>query len=215
MAARDEKGRPLGDDTITGLLLTLLFAGQHTSAVLATWTGVLLLENPRHLGPVLAEQAAVLGAQGMTLAALKQLATLERSIKEAERMHPPLVMLMRKVIEDFEFNGHVVPAGDLAMVSPAVSHGIPEIFSDPVRFDPERFAPPREEDRRTPYALIGFGGGKHRCIGLAFAYQQVKVIWSILLKRYAFRLLGEEHRPNFATFVVGPRQPCLVSYRCR
>jgi len=67
-------------------------------------------------------------------------------------------------------------AGDLAMVSPAVSHGIPEIFSDPGRFDPERFAPPREEDRRTPYALIGFGGGKHRCIGLAFACQQVKVI---------------------------------------
>jgi sterol 14-demethylase len=212
MAARDEAGRRLGDDTITGLLLTLLFAGQHTSAVLAAWTGVLLLQNPRHLEAVLTEQAAVLGSQGMTLAALKQLATLERCVKEAERMHPPLVMLMRKVLEDFAFDGHVVPAGDLAMVSPAVSHGIPEIFSDPGRFDPERFAPPREEDRRTPYALIGFGGGKHRCIGLAFAYQQVKVIWSILLKRYAFRLLGEEHRPNFATFVVGPRQPCLVSY---
>jgi sterol 14-demethylase len=213
MAARDEAKQPLGDDTITGLLLTLLFAGQHTSAVLATWTGVLLLGNPNYLGPVLAEQAAVFDTQGMTLAALKQLATLERCIKEAERMHPPLVMLMRKVLEDFEFNGCVVPAGDLAMVSPAVSHGIPEIFSDPDRFDPERFAPPREEDRRTPHALIGFGGGKHRCIGLAFAYQQVKVIWSILLQRYAFRLLGDEHRPNFTTFVVGPRQPCLVSYR--
>jgi sterol 14-demethylase len=213
MMARDEASQPLSDDTITGLLLTLLFAGQHTSAVLATWTGILLLGNPNYLGPVLAEQGAVFDTHGMTLAALKQLATLERCIKEAERMHPPLVMLMRKVLEDFEFNGCVVPAGDLAMVSPAVSHGIAEIFSDPERFDPERFAPPREEDRRTPYALIGFGGGKHRCIGLAFAYQQVKVIWSILLQRYAFRLLGEEHRPNFTTFVVGPRQPCLVSYR--
>jgi sterol 14-demethylase len=215
MAARDEAGQPLGEDTITGLLLTLLFAGQHTSAVLATWTGILLLQNPNYLGPVFAEQAAVFRTQGMTLAALKQLATLERCIKEAERMHPPLVMLMRKVLEDFEFNDCVVPAGDLAMVSPAVAHLMAEIFSDPERFDPERFAPPREEDRRTPYALIGFGGGKHRCIGLAFAYQQVKVIWSILLQRYAFRLLGQEHRPNFATFVVGPHQPCLISYRRR
>jgi sterol 14-demethylase len=215
MAARDDAGQPLGGDTITGLLLTLLFAGQHTSAVLATWTGILLLQNPNCLGPVLAEQAAVFRTQGMTLAALKQLATLERCIKEAERMHPPLVMLMRKVLEDFEFNGCVVPAGDLAMVSPAVSHRVAEIFSDPERFDPERFAPPREEDRRTPYALIGFGGGKHRCIGLAFAYQQIKVIWSILLKRYAFRLVGKDHRPNFATFVVGPRQPCLVAYSRR
>jgi sterol 14-demethylase len=124
-------------------------------------------------------------------------------------------MLMRKVLEDFEFNGHVVPAGDLAMVSPAVSHRIPEIFADPCHYDPDRFAPPREEDRRTPYALIGFGGGEHRCIGLAFAYQQVKLIWSVLLRRYAFDLVDHDQRPNYATFVVGPRQPCLVRYRSR
>jgi sterol 14-demethylase len=214
IAARGADGKPLSDDTITGLLLTLLFAGQHTSAVLATWTGVLLLQSSHHLITILAEQTAVL-AQGMTLSALKQLVRLERCIKEAERLHPPLVILMRKVLADFEFASHVVPAGDLAMVSPAVSHRIPEVFTDPCRYDPDRFAPPREEDRQKPYALIGFGGGKHRCIGLAFAYQQVKVIWSVLLRRYAFDLVDRDQRPNYATFVVGPHQPCLVRYRSR
>jgi sterol 14-demethylase len=212
IAARGPDGEPLSDDIITGLLLTLLFAGQHTSAVLATWTGILLLQHPHHLAPILAEQAAVFGTQGITLAALKQLVRLERCIKEAERLHPPLVMLMRKALEDFEFDGHVVSAGDLVMISPAVSHRIPEIFADPSRYDPDRFAPPREEDRRTPYALIGFGGGKHRCLGLAFAYQQVKVIWSILLRRYTFELVDRDQRPDYATFVVGPREPCLVRY---
>jgi sterol 14-demethylase len=215
IAARGPDGEPLSDDTIIGLLLTLLFAGQHTSAVLATWTGILLLQHPHHLAPILAEQAALFETQGITLAALKQLVRLERCIKEAERLHPPLVMLMRKALEDFEFDGHMVPAGDLVMVSPAVSHRIPEIFADPSRYDPDRFAPPREEDRRTPYALIGFGGGKHRCLGLAFAYQQVKVIWSILLRCYTFELVDREQCPNYATFVVGPRQPCLVRYRSR
>ena len=157
----------------------------------------------------------MLGSEGMTLAGLKQLVRLDRSIKEAERLHPPLVMLMRKVLQNFEFRDHVVPAGDLAMVSPAVSHRIAEIFADPSRYDPDRFAPPREEDRRTAYALIGFGGGKHRCLGLAFAYQQVKVIWSILLQRYTFELVDREQRPNYGTFVVGPHQPCLVRYRSR
>jgi sterol 14-demethylase len=151
----------------------------------------------------------------MTIAALKQLVRLERCIKEAERLHPPLVMLMRKALRNFEFRGYVGPAGDLAMVSPAVSHRIPEIFADPSCYDPDRFAPPREEDRRTPYALIGFGGGKHRCLGLAFAYQQVKVIWSILLRCYTFELVDRDQHPNYATFVVGPRQPCLVRYRSR
>jgi sterol 14alpha-demethylase len=215
MTARTSDGQALADDTITGLLLTLLFAGQHTSAVLATWTGILLLQHPRYLPEVMAEHAAVLEAQGMSLAALKQLVSLERCIKEAERLHPPLIMLMRKALAEFRIGDYIVPAGDLVMVSPAVSHLIPEIFADPAQYDPGRFSPPREEDRRTPYGLIGFGGGKHRCIGLAFAYQQVKVIWSVLLRRYELSLVELVHRPNYATFVVGPRQPCLVRYRRR
>jgi sterol 14-demethylase len=215
IAARNPDGSSLSDDTITGLLLTLLFAGQHTSAVLATWTGVLLLQNQHLLAPLSAERAAIIDAQGLSLAALKQLTLLERCIKEAERLHPPLVMLMRAVLEDFAFDGHVIPAGTLAMVSPAISHRIPSTFANPDRCDPSRYAPPREEDRRTPYALIGFGGGKHRCIGLAFAYYQVKVIWSILLRHYEFDLLNEKQRPNYATFVVGPRQPCIVRYHRR
>ena len=211
---RDNDGKPLSDDMITGLLLTLLFAGQHTSAVLATWTGILLLQNPHQFATVLAEQATVSRTGGLTFATLKQLAQLDRSVKEAERLYPPLVMLMRKALENFQFDGYLVPAGDLVLVSPAVSHRIASIFAAPDCYDPERFATPREEDRSTPYALIGFGGGKHRCIGLAFAYQQVKLIWSVLLRRYTFALFSRDQRPDYATFVVGPRQPCLVHY-CR
>ena len=215
IAAREPDGQPLSDDRITGLLLTLLFAGQHTSAVLATWSGVLMMQNPLHLKSIVNEQLAVCRADAMTLAELKQLSRLERCIKEAERMHPPLIMLMRKLLQDFELGGYVIPAGDLVLVSPAVSHRIPEIFANPERYDPDRFAPPREEDRRTPYALIGFGGGKHRCIGLGFAYQQVKVIWSVMLRQFMFELVNRDQRPNYTTFVVGPHQPCLIRYRRR
>jgi sterol 14-demethylase len=215
MAAHNPDGSALSNDTITGLLLTLLFAGQHTSAVLATWTGILLLQNPQWLPALQQEQQVTVGARGMSLAVLKQLVRLEHCIKETERLHPPLIMLMRTVLQDFNFQGHKLPKGTLAMVSPAVSHRIAGTFSHPDRYDPDRFAPPREEDRRAPYSLIGFGGGKHRCIGLAFAYNQVKVIWTILLRRYDFTLASQNQRPNYATFVVGPRQPCVVRYRRR
>lgn len=215
MMARDPGGNPLSDDTITGLLLTLLFAGQHTSAVLATWTGILLLQNPVHIERVLAEQHVVLDRQRLTLATLKQLVYLEACIKEAERLHPPLVMLMRKAVKPFVFEGCTIPAGDLVLVSPAVSHRIANVFAAPASYDPQRFLPGREEDRRTPYGLIGFGGGKHRCIGLAFAYQQVKVIWSVLLRRFELTLADPHPRPDFSTFVIGPRAPCIVHYRRR
>lgn len=216
MAARYSDGRALSDDEITGLLLTLIFAGQHTSAVHAAWTGILLLQNPQYLPPVLREQEEVLGGGAeMSLQTLRRLVVLERCIKEAERMRPPLIMLMRKILKDFEYGGFRTPAGDLAMVSPAVSHRLADTFRDPERYDPDRFGPGREEDRKATYALIGFGGGKHRCIGLTFAYQQIKVIWSVLLRRFELELAQPDYQPNYSTFVVGPRQPCLVRYRRR
>src|SRR6185295_3637488 len=151
----------------------------------------------------------------VTLDALRRLGALERAIKEAERMRPPLVMLMRKILRDFEYRGYCAPAGGLAMVSPAVSHRLPEIFRDPGKYDPDRFGPGREEDRKHSYTLIGFGGGRHRCIGLTFAQQQVKVIWSVLLQRFELELVQPNHEPDYSTFVVGPRRPCLVRYRRR
>lgn len=216
MTAHYSDGASLSDDTITGLLLTVIFAGQHTSAVLAAWTGVLLLQHPEFLPAVLAEQQGVFGGRReMSLDALRRLNVLERAIKEAERMRPPLVMLMRKILRDFEYCGYCAPAGGLAMVSPAVSHRLPDVFREPERYDPGRFAPGREEDRQSPYRLIGFGGGRHRCIGMTFAYQQVKVIWSILLQRFELELVQSQHQPDYSTYVVGPRRPCLIRYRRR
>lgn len=216
MAAHYADGSPLPDATVAGLLLTLIFAGQHTSTVLATWTGVLLLEHSQHLPAVLTEQDRVFADDSaMTLGKLRQMTMLEWCVKEAERMHPPLVVLMRMAMGEFVHDRYRVPAGSLVMISPGVSHRLPDVFSDPDSYDPYRFAPDREEDRRTPYGLIGFGGGKHRCVGLAFAYQQVKVIWSVLFRRYELKLFDQPMRPDYSTFVAGPRRPCRVRYRCR
>jgi sterol 14-demethylase len=213
MAARYSHGGALDNEAITGLILTLLFAGQHTSAVLAAWTGLFLARYPEHLARV-REESAPLGNRP-SLAELKRLMHLERCMKEAERLRPPLVMLMRSVLEPFACLDTVLPPGSLAMVSPAVTHRLGAVFAEPERFDPDRFGPEREEDRRTPYALIGFGGGKHRCLGLAFAHQQVKVIWARILARFDIAPVGEEPVPDYTTFVVGPRPPCRIRYRKR
>jgi sterol 14alpha-demethylase len=214
MSARYDDNTPLSDDTITGLLLTLLFAGQHTSAVMATWLGVLLMKNFEHCARVRLEAIEVLG-DTVALSKLKQMHELEYCLKETERLYPPLVMLMRRTSQPFEVGNNIVPAGNLVMVSPGVSHREPGAFRDPDLFDPYRFALPREEDRKTPYSLIGFGGGKHRCIGMAFAHQQIKVIWGVLLQKFDFKLSGDLAQPDYSTFVVGPQRPCRVRYRRR
>jgi len=124
-------------------------------------------------------------------------------------------MLMRRVVRDLAYGDWVVPAGDMAMVSPAAGHRLADVFREPDRYDPDRFGPERQEDRRVKHALIGFGGGHHRCIGTTFAQQQIKVIWSVLFQRFELTLARKGHAPDYSTFVVGPRPPCVVRYRRR
>ncbi|MCZ0997386.1 cytochrome P450 [Streptomyces mirabilis] len=213
--ARDPQGRPLDDQTIIGLLITMVFAGQHTSAVLAAWTGVLLLQHPDHLPALLREQHETAAGTGtITAPMLHRMERLEHCVREAERMYPPLVVLLRKALLDFHHEGFRIPAGSLVMVSPAVSHRLPDVFAEPDVYDPARYGPGRAE-HAAAYTLVGFGGGKHRCVGMAFAYQQVKLIWSILLRRYELRLGAGSHAPDYSTFVPGPRRPCTIHYTRR
>jgi len=123
---------------------------------------------------------------------------------------------MRKVMSDFHYKGWTVPAGKLVGVSPAVSNRMPECFPDPDRFDPDRYAAAREEDKQL-FAWIPFGAGRHRCVGAAFAMMQLKAIFSGLLRRYEFELAQppESYRNDHSKMVVQLAQPCRARYRLR
>jgi sterol 14-demethylase len=149
--------------------------------------------------------------------ALREIPYLESCIKESLRLHPPLIILMRKVMHDFAYKGWTVPAGKLVAVSPAVSNRDPRCFPEPERFDPARYDDGREEDRRHAFAWIPFGAGRHRCVGAAFAMMQLKTIFSDLLLRYEFELAQPPDRyvNDHSKMVVQLRQPCLARYRRR
>ncbi len=214
--ARYGDGSALGDEEITGLLLTALFAGQHTSAVLAAWVGIELLQHPLPLAQVLAEIQGVYGrGEDLCLDTIKEQSSLERAVRECERLHPPLILLVRKVLRAFEYREFHIPAGAMAMVSPLLSHRLPTVFKDPESYDPDRYAPPREEHKQAAHALIGFGGGRHRCLGMHFAYMQIVALWSMLLARYEWELVSPAPVPEYGSWVTGPRAPCRVRYQRR
>jgi sterol 14-demethylase len=215
MNARRADGTAFTDEAIIGNLLGLLVAGQHTSAALAEWTGIELLRHPDYLQRVLREQDEVMGGGGVvTFDAMEAMVVLERALRETERLHPVPAML-RRVLRDFEYRDYVVPVGWLAMVSPAVTHLLPEVFADPQRYDPDRFGPGREEHLQDRFSMISFGGGQHACTGMAFARLEIRVIWSTLLRRFDLRLLDRNIRPDPEKFWVPPRKPCRVAYRRR
>ena len=71
------------------------------------------------------------------------------------------------------------------------------------------------DHKQHHYALTGFGGGKHACMGKNFACMQLKAIWTVLLDRFDFLPGTRFPRPNYGSWVTGPETPCRVRYRRR
>lgn len=219
VSIQDEQGRPrFSASEITGIFISMMFAGHHTTSGTAAWTIIELLRHPDVLEQVVAE-LDTLYADGSDVSfhALRQIPILEAVLKEALRLHPPLIILMRVAREEFEVCGHRIDRGDLVAASPAVSNRIPEAFPNPERFDPSRYIDPNQEDLANRWTWIPFGAGRHRCVGAAFALMQLKAIFSILLRDWEFELAqpSDSYRNDHAKMVVQLQQPCAVRYRRR
>jgi retinoid hydroxylase len=181
--ARDAQGRALSDEQLLGHTNILLVAGHETSTSLSAWLLYLLAENPEYLERIRAELREVLEGEP-TLEAVKRMRVLGYALSEAERLYPPVANGPRGASRDFEFGGYTIPADTRVVYSIVASHMLPNVWAAPERFDPDRFAPPREEDKKHPYGLVGFGGGPRVCIGINFATVEIKAMAAIILGRF-------------------------------
>jgi sterol 14-demethylase len=209
-------GSPAPADVIRTLIMGLVFAGHETTAGHGSWALVRMLQHPEFTEGVISEiDEHVPADEAIDRGTLRQLEKLDWALRETERTDPVASMLIRTVIEDFDLNGYHIPEGWVVFLSPAVSHRLPEVFSQPDTWDPARFGPDRQEDRSHPYALVGFGGGPHKCLGMNFAYTEMKVIFSLLLKRFDLELLDTDPQSDTSAATSRPARPCRIRYQKR
>ncbi|MDA2949202.1 MAG: cytochrome P450 [Actinomycetota bacterium] len=215
----DEDGNPrFSADEVTGMFISLMFAGHHTSAGTSSWTLIELMRHPDIYTAVTAELDDLYAdGQEVSFHALRQIPELENVIKETLRLHPPLIILMRVAQGEFEVQGYPIHAGDFVAASPAISNRIAEDFPDPEAFDPDRYNKPREEDVLHRWTWIPFGAGRHRCVGAAFGTMQIKAIFSVLLREYEFEMAQppQSYRNDHSKMVVQLARPARVRYRKR
>ncbi|TDD85958.1 cytochrome P450 [Saccharopolyspora karakumensis] len=219
MSVKDEAGElRFNADEITGMFISMMFAGHHTSSGTAAWTLIELLRNPGVRDGVVSELDELYSdGSEVSFRSLRAIPRLEGAIKEALRLHPPLILLLRVAQDDFEVRGQRIERGDFVAATPAISNRIPEDFPEPDSFHPERYAEPRQEDLVNRWTWIPFGAGRHRCVGAAFAMMQLKAIFSVLLRDFGFELAQppESYRNDHSKMVVQLAQPCRVTYRRR
>jgi sterol 14-demethylase len=205
-------------DHITGIFISMMFAGHHTSSGTAAWALIELMRHPDTMKAVVAELDDLYAdGSDISFQALRSIPVLESVLKETLRLHPPLIILMRVVAEDFELAGHTIAPGTVVAASPRVSNRIAEDFPQPDLFDPGRYLDPRQEDLQNRWTWIPFGAGKHRCVGNAFAMMQMKAIFSVILRDFEFEMAqpSEDYRDDTSKMVIQLAQPARVKYRRR
>ena len=190
--ARDDEGQALTDEQLLAHVNILLVAGHETSTSMAAWLLYLLTTHPTHLARVHAELDQTLGHEQapITLEAVKAMRVLGDALNEAGRLHSPVGTAPRQVVREVQFGGYTLPVGTPIYYCIAAGHRLPTVFEQPDCFDPDRFAPPREEDKRTPYGFIPFGGGTRICIGINFAQVEIKAMAAHLLRHYTLHPIG-------------------------
>jgi sterol 14-demethylase len=208
-------GSLIDPDTLRNLLIGLIFASYETTIGQGAWTVISLLQHPDYLRLVRDELDVVAPyPTPIDHTVLARLRHLNLAVREVERLRPSVDLMMRAAEEDIEFGDHVVPKGWLVQVVPPVGHLLPELFQHPTAFDPMRFAPGREEDKQDRFAVIGFGGGMHKCPGMSFANAQMAMYAATLIRRFDLDLLTPDPQV-VQTIGANGASPATVRFRRR
>jgi len=212
--ATDEGGARLHDDEIVDHMVFLLMAAHDTTASALATLALALADHPDWQDRLAAEGAA-LGAPAPDLDALDRLTDADLAFNEALRLYTPVRTLPRRTLRACAVAGVKLPANTQVWISPDFTHLMPEWWSEPERFDPERFAEPRAEHRGHPFLWLPFGGGVHKCLGMHFARLQVRMVVHRLLphvrlrlsrgRRPAYRFLPFPHPRRGLPLVLEPR----------
>jgi cytochrome P450 len=171
VAARHEDGSPMSDAEIHDELLTLLVAGHETTATALSWAVERLIRHPDKLARLREEVEA--GEE----------AYLTATIQETLRLRPVIVIVIRRLTEAIELGGYELPAGMNVVPSIHLVHRDPTIYPEPDLFRPERFL----ETPPGTYTWIPSGGGVRRCLGAAFAQQEMAIVLRELVARRTIR----------------------------
>jgi cytochrome P450 len=171
---------------------------------------MLLGQNPQWQ-ETLREECRALDKPYLEYEDLHSLPNLDNALMESLRLYPSVSMMARRTIRDSEIGGYFVPANTVLIMPPAFNHRMEAWWDDPLKFDPDRFGPQRQEHKRHSFSFVPFGGGIHKCIGMHFAQMNAKCFMYQFLSRYRFET-PQGYQPKMQT-VPMPRPADLLPLR--
>jgi cytochrome P450 len=186
MSARDEAGEPMTDLELRDELMTLLVAGHETTASVLTWALYWIDQLPQVRDKLLKELDSV--DTNTDPSAIAKLPYLTAVCSETLRIYPIVANTFIRIVKSpMEIMGYKLEPGTLIIPSIYLAHHREEVYPQPKQFKPERFL----ERQFSPYEFLPFGGGNRRCIGMAFAQYEMKLVLATILSRYSVSLVNK------------------------
>lgn len=199
VCTQNEDGSSLTDQQIRDQLITLLLAGHDTTASATAWAMHWIHRDPQILSRLQRELRAGDGNSEEISAN----AYLKAVCNETLRLSPVIPDVVRYLKKPFTLGDYELPAGINVGVCTSLVHMNPAVYEQPEQFNPERFM----GQRYRPHEFMPFGGGIRKCIGAAFAVEEMKIIIATLVAGADLKLAAkptDEQRAIRNHFTMGP-----------
>jgi cytochrome P450 len=183
--AKDESGNALTQAELIGQTSVLFGAAHETCMSALTWTLFLLSQHPQVMADLIDELRGELRGEAPTIDQFDRLPLLERVIKEGLRILPPVVFNTRIVDQPVELGPYHLPKAARVLYSHFMTHRLPELYSSPDRFHPDRWV----SIEPSPYEYLPFGAGPRLCIGYAFSMTVLRICLAMILQRFRVSLV--------------------------
>ena len=185
LSARDENGESMTDVELRDELMTMLFAGHETTALSLSWALYWINYQPEVREKLLQELNSIDIANADPIT-ITQLPYLNAVCSETLRIYPAVFFSLPRILQaPMQLMGYDLPKGMMVSVCTYLTHHRPDIYPEPKHFRPERFL----EQQFSPYQFVPFGGGNRRCLGMAFALFEMKLVLATIVSRYSLELL--------------------------
>lgn len=185
LVTRDDDGSALSDADIFGNTMTLLLAGEDTTANTLAWMMHFLALHPPAQAALRAEADAVLGAAPLWTdpAQADRLRYVEAVMSEALRLKPVAPAFFLTALQDVELGGVAVPAGTVVILATRVAALSEAQFAQPQAFQPERWlsAPAQSYAQKPP---MPFGAFARVCPGRNLAVTEIKSVATMLARNF-------------------------------
>lgn len=203
----------ISDVEIGAHLFDFLFAAQDASTSSLLWAVALLDSHPAVLAKVREEVAGIWNPESDSLITADQLAQMRYThavAREVVRYRAPATMVPHIAAVDFPLTeSYTVPKGTI--VFPSAYESCFQGFTEPERFDPERFSEERQEDRVYRRNYLAFGAGSHQCVGQRYALNHLVLFIAMFTTLLDFR----RHRTDGCDDIefvptICPKDDCKV-----